>query len=258
MGLIALGIAYAWKRWRIGGLVPLIIHVAYYLSNALGRTSGSRYLLPVDWVTYFYFLTGILFLVQWIGSTPSYFDREDLASRETPTKSKLPKQLPGLLVSGIVILVLGSTIPVVNISFPKRYPALSDQQMIEQLNATQFSQKSGISHDQVTEFLDQPDAVLYFGRLLYPRKFYVSDEKRDGLLFTLLTPEIHEVFLPQNKMIDGPVEEGADVYILGCQKDGYIKGFVTYFVDLNSVIDSDPGFDKIMQINKACSTVVAK
>jgi hypothetical protein len=254
LGLIAFGIMYAWKRWRIGGLVPLIIQVGYYFSNALGRTSGSRYLLPVDWVPYFYFLTGILFLVQWIGSCPSYFDQADTPCKEVPAKIKSQKLLPGLLISGIVILILGSSIPVVNSAFPKRYPVLSDQQLLEQLNASQFSQNTEISQVQITEFLSQPNAVLYFGRLLYPRKYYISDENRDGLLFTLLTPEIHEVFLPQNNLIEGKVDESADVYILGCQKDGYIKAYVTYFVDSNTVIDANPSFGQIEKITKACST----
>jgi hypothetical protein len=126
--------------------------------------------------------------------------------------------------------------------------------LLEQLNASQFSQNTEISQVQITEFLSQPNAVLYFGRLLYPRKYYISDENRDGLLFTLLTPEIHEVFLPQNNLIEGKVDESADVYILGCQKDGYIKAYVTYFVDSNTVIDANPSFGQIEKITKACST----
>jgi hypothetical protein len=40
--LIGLGISAAWQKNRLPGLIPLLINVGYYLSNALGRTSGSR------------------------------------------------------------------------------------------------------------------------------------------------------------------------------------------------------------------------
>ena len=39
--------------------------VGYYLSNALGRTSGSRYLVPTDWVVLFYFGVGLVQLSIW-------------------------------------------------------------------------------------------------------------------------------------------------------------------------------------------------
>jgi len=64
LSLIAIGISAAWKKNKLAGLIPLIINIGYYLSNALGRTSGSRYVLPVDWTLYFYFLLGLAALWQ--------------------------------------------------------------------------------------------------------------------------------------------------------------------------------------------------
>jgi hypothetical protein len=57
--LIVLGITIAWNRHRLIGLVPLAIFVVYNLSNGFARTSGGRYIVPVDWILTIYFLIGV-------------------------------------------------------------------------------------------------------------------------------------------------------------------------------------------------------
>ncbi|RMD61519.1 hypothetical protein D6833_08125, partial [Candidatus Parcubacteria bacterium] len=58
--LIGLGLSAAWKRARWVGLFPLFIQVGYSLSNAVVRNSGWRFILPVEWVTYFYLAVGLM------------------------------------------------------------------------------------------------------------------------------------------------------------------------------------------------------
>lgn len=62
LGLLALGLGWSWRRWRWAGLVPLFVFVVYALSLGFGRTSGSRYLVPLDWLAGFYFGLGLLSL----------------------------------------------------------------------------------------------------------------------------------------------------------------------------------------------------
>ena len=62
LGLLALGLGWSWRRWRWAGLVPLFVFVLYALSLGFGRTSGSRYLVPLDWLAGFYFGLGLLSL----------------------------------------------------------------------------------------------------------------------------------------------------------------------------------------------------
>jgi hypothetical protein len=57
--LIVLGITIAWNRHRLIGLVPLAVFVVYNLSNGFARTSGGRYIVPVDWILTLYFLMGV-------------------------------------------------------------------------------------------------------------------------------------------------------------------------------------------------------
>jgi hypothetical protein len=82
---IMLGISVAWKQKRLAGLAPLAVFLIYNLSNALARTSGGRYIVPMDWIVPLYFMMGILFLVKETAQAANIsllplFDPEELDS----------------------------------------------------------------------------------------------------------------------------------------------------------------------------------
>lgn len=58
--IFSLGVGMAWKRGGLAGLTPLLLFFTYQLSNTLGRTSGGRYIVPVDWVVLVYYLLGFI------------------------------------------------------------------------------------------------------------------------------------------------------------------------------------------------------
>ncbi len=66
--LMGLGIAYAWRKMRWNGLSPLVIYLVYDLSNAVARNSGHRFILPVDWILYFYYGLGAVQLLFYVGA----------------------------------------------------------------------------------------------------------------------------------------------------------------------------------------------
>ena len=241
LGLIALGITYSWKKWRFSGLVPLIINIGYYMSNALGRTSGSRYLLPVDWVAYFYYFVGILFLIQWIGNPVA---NSNLLASNTPAPQKemtAKNHFVLTIVFGIVILVLGASIPIINNSFPKLYPKTSDQEIINKLATTSFYNKAGFTEKQISEFVDQQGGTLVYGRMLYPREDYLNQENNYGLFLTVLTPEIKEVFIPLDQPLNQKISAGSDVLVIGCNKDTYTEGLLTYIFGPDALIEAKGG-----------------
>lgn len=234
--LIAMGVTFAWKKWRFAGLVPLMLNIGYYLSNALGRTSGSRYLLPVDWVTYFYYLAGIFFILTGFQSSD---EGSPLKDSEANAKSSKPAAPLSSWISAGIILLLGVSIPVINASFPKLYPPLNEQQMLDKLASSNFSAKTGYSIDEIENFLSNQDGVLVYGRLLYPRVQDVTNNIHNGLMFTVLSPEIHEVYVPQEKTYTKDISAGQDVFVLGCKKDLYIEAITSYQVTTDEVISSN-------------------
>ena len=56
---ITLGISVAWRQEKLVGLIPLAMFMFYDLSNGFARTSGGRYIVPIDWIVTIYFLIGV-------------------------------------------------------------------------------------------------------------------------------------------------------------------------------------------------------
>ena len=58
--VISIGLAWSWKRWRWAGLVPLLTFLIYCATLGFARVSGSRYIVPINWVVFFYFGIGFV------------------------------------------------------------------------------------------------------------------------------------------------------------------------------------------------------
>lgn len=236
LGLIALGIAFSLKKWHLAGLVPLLLNVGYYLSNALGRTSGSRYLLPVDWVTYFYFLVGIYSIFTFFDILAPLKSEQNTINQNSRENSISKSNRAAGWITAAIILVLGTAIPVVDASFPKLYPQQSEQQIIAKLSATPLVTQTGLSEEQLTDFVSNHNGLILYGRLLYPREYKIPEESGWGIMFTMLTPEIYEIYIQPQPEIDQPIDAGQDVFILGCQQENYIQALAAYLVDSNRTI----------------------
>lgn len=160
----ALGIASAFSRWGLPGLAPLVINLAYTLGNALARNSGGRYNLPVDWIGYFYLAIGIFQIVCWcsllLGNKSSGMPME--ASSTPKTDFVDWKKLS---LTAILILLVGAWIPLTEAIFPQKYTRIEAAQLGEVL--TDWV----VDPNAIQTTATQSDAVILFGRELYPR-FY--------------------------------------------------------------------------------------
>ncbi|MBT6151302.1 MAG: hypothetical protein HOH75_04840, partial [Chloroflexi bacterium] len=61
--IFSFGLFHSWKEWKWGGLTPFLIFLVYCLSLGFARNSGSRYLVPIDWVIYFYYILGLIYII---------------------------------------------------------------------------------------------------------------------------------------------------------------------------------------------------
>jgi len=64
--LLAFGLVYSWHKFHWAGLSPLIIFLGYDLALSLAMTSGSRYIVPIDWIFYFYYGLSVVGIIRWI------------------------------------------------------------------------------------------------------------------------------------------------------------------------------------------------
>jgi len=250
LAILALGIAAAWHSARLAGLVPLILLVGYTLSNALGRTSGSRYLVPVDWVILFYFALGCIQLGMWaavllrspyetaLASTaplaPAVLKRSASPSPHplpgTSTQGWWRVPEPGRLVLGAAALgLVGSSLIWFGSLFPLRYPPLPAPALLQNALARGSLQSAGIAPADLDHFIQDPLAVVVRGKGLYPR-FYDAEEGEPSSRVSAFSATgyprlILHVVGPATTWVLLPLEtapkifpDDRDVTVIGCKK----------------------------------------
>jgi hypothetical protein len=167
--LIAWGAYWLWRKRGFAAFIPLFVFLVYHAANAVARTSGGRYLVPVDWVLVLYYLVGLWEFIFFalcflqlddVVKLPVFGQRESLALRKAPLSRSIVAVLPFFL------LVL--SMPILEASIPQRYPDMTQEELVE----TYFPEHA----DELGVFLAEPRAEILLGRALHPR-FY---EKRQG------------------------------------------------------------------------------
>jgi hypothetical protein len=230
LGVIACGIGWAWKRARWVGLVPAVVFMGYALANGLARTSGSRYLVPMDWVVYFYFCAGLVLLTEvaivWLWGSPPLTTKID-------TGSAVPSGFPYGKAAGISLLFLaiGGLLPLVSVAIPPRYANLSQADLKSKVQQQIDPQTGNFSKSEWDAFLQAPDTVFVEGLELYPRYFQASrgefefydypyeSKEFDRLIVEVLAPAGPKgVILP---VADAPTTfpNGGDILAVGCKNN---------------------------------------
>lgn len=231
--LIALGLGAAWKRARWAGLIPLMVMLAYYVMNSLARTSGGRYIVPVDWVVIVYYFLGIVALLKIVGTL--LFRAQPLIQDLTQFPATvLLNRAAWLRILGVVVsfVLIGSLLPLSVNLYERRFPSLTRAELVRQVRKD--TDGLGLSNQAWRTFLRSPDAVVVQGRALYPRQF----EKDDGfkvsiykfyypkpyprMLFTVIGPS-GETSALLATMQAPALPNTSDVIILGCNESTYVQ-----------------------------------
>jgi hypothetical protein len=227
---ISLGIHFSWKTFGWAGLIPLVIEMAYYLSNALVRTSGSRYLVAVDWVVYLYFLLGIWHVLRSLRLlSPITFEQ----------KTRTGSVFKGFWISLAICLAVGLSLPIMNLAFPSLYHNESNADVYDGLPMEKIESEIGITPAEMQAFYDQPNTVFLFGREIYPA--YLTKEGIPGekaLFFTLLTPGRYDVAIPYGVELTENLPAGEDMIVIGCKQPGeqLVLAYLGYFIQSDQLI----------------------
>lgn len=113
--LVMVGLAWSWRRWKWVGMIPMLSFLVYSLSLALGRTSGSRYLVPIDWIFCFYYVIGFLTILRLF--LPAFFVTVFQPTADVDVvESEQPFAFGAVLA---VVLMLGAVVPVANHLIPE-------------------------------------------------------------------------------------------------------------------------------------------
>jgi hypothetical protein len=231
--IFSIGIGTAWKRVGFVAIVPLTVFLFYNLANAFARTSGGRYIVPVDWVIYFYYAIGLVEIIR-LSISVIGFQTEDFFGGVPANKHDQADRKFNWAKTGLVILpffLMVATLPVIELTSPGENPPATTEPLMQQLDEVSFFTASGLSRLEVEEFLSNPDTLLISGRGFYPRYYsYGQGEpilpgqitaytSRDypRLVFTLLLPDSDKpVVLPFDEpKLNFP--DAAEVIVGGCQ-----------------------------------------
>ena len=218
--LLLIGIATSWKKLRIGGIVPFIMYVGYIISLSVARTSGGRYLVPIDWIVLLYYAVGIVQVSVWVTGILPIHERKI----EKQAKDSTPVRLWIVGIAGL-FLVTGM-IPFVQETIPRSLPT-SDEAV---LPSAEWMEDAGLDPSAIDEFLRRDGAVVRYGKSVYPR-FYQWKEG-DGLgcygarayprlVFELIGDEGTQcVTLPYANMTYDVQLQYSTAVVLGCEGGG--------------------------------------
>jgi hypothetical protein len=222
LAITALGLgAAAQKSARMGAALPVVFFL-YAAANSLARTSGGRYIVPIDWMVILFFGLGLAALLE---AGQAFLKRPtgagESVARQTAKTGWRVKALGVVACFGL----LGGLIPFSQTIHSPRYAALTTNELVERLMPALA--ETQVERPEVERFFRYPSSVILQGRALYPRFFgqgqgFQSWEPYNPveyprMVLVLIGPEP----LHADVVLAGPsqaIRHGSDVIVLGCRE----------------------------------------
>jgi hypothetical protein len=241
---IMLGVSIAWHKLRLPGLTPLAVFIFYNISSGLARTSGGRYLVPMDWIISIHFLLGVFYLVTSFANAVGI--KWELFS-ELPEKniSQGPDSHNFSNTFGILVALfgLGSLIPLSESFYQPRYQDTDVTRALMQHE--QVVVNAGLSINDIDLFLKQTDAELLIGRILYPR--YYPMDRGEIFIYPFVTMGFPRTAFTliglhgdQGVVLPGDIPKhfphAADALVLGCKEEKYLDAVAVILLDDSGAI----------------------
>ncbi len=223
--LIATGISLAYKIKKVTGLAPFYMFLLYHFSNGLARTSGGRYIVPVDWIILLYYAIGLAQVILYLSTKLGLLDTQSDIFASESKSPKIQISPPSIIKAILPFFSLVFLITVFDQAIPQAYTAKTTEELVIEFGS--YS-NSHISETEILSFLVEEDARIIEGRVLYPRfykegqgEIWIQDAhaKKDfsRLSFTMIgTFGRTGVVLDSDKQIDF-FPNASDVIVIGCQ-----------------------------------------
>jgi len=223
LGIIAFGVVIAQQQNKIAGWLPLVVFIIYSGGNALVRSSGWRFSLPVDWIILMYYCIALAYMPARIGTLLQF----EAGSMPNPEGGSHPQHSLVMPVVFSFLFLMGASVPIAERLIPVR-----DFENFTAQTMETFNQTKTLSNSEIAVFLQQKDAVLFSGLALYPR-YYRPDSRiylanapvnYSYLHFWMIGSGDEQVVLPLRNTPSG-IPHTSTVSVLGCKADGYISAW---------------------------------
>lgn len=209
LALLGFGLTTAWHKNGLLGLLPLALTLVYNAWTALFLSSGDRFLVPVDWAVYLYLFLGLLTLTSLVlnglGSGSKNGQTDDgFINRKTETSS-----WRGVLLTAVLILLAGASLPLTELVFPRLYPP------------SNAPQTPGME-------------VTLHGRAIYPRWYDAGEgepgtakmgygESDEARLVFFMVGEANTLVIYPLETAPKSFPNASDVTVIGIWQDGFIR-----------------------------------
>lgn len=252
--IFTVGISRSWDKYKYLGLLPMFFQISYHAANALVRTSGWRYLKPVDWIVFLYFTIGIIEIFNLISNRyiniQLDFNIATINSIKYINENVNISNNRSFFLNATFFLFVSIIISFGPILISDRYENQDENFLYNTVSEVKTS-ISGLYKDELfDDFLLSDNSFIGVGRLLYPRyfssnglsykpskPFYGLDFKRYE--FVLLNDLPSYVYLPLDSYEF--IENGGDAIVLGCKDQGHINALAVILLnEENRVILRSP------------------
>ncbi len=251
--LVAAGMATSYRRWGGLALIPLGLYIGYDLSDALIRSSGWRFILPVDWVIQLYFALGLVFVIKWI---VAFFLPQIVVWESSAPEARIvsPDNSPSgkvawrpLWAAACALLLIGMLLPLSERIFPDRYTSEKKERLLESLSDDELSQ-IGLDKATLERFLSSWSGQAIYGRTLAPKFFSAGENEPwygnwdgrrtragDEMDFMLIGSASTPALLPlqgkETSLSPSTLPHASSVIALGCPRSGFFEVKALFILD---------------------------
>jgi hypothetical protein len=223
LAVIAFGIIVAQQQFKLIGWLPLAVLIVYSGGNALVRTSGWRFSLPVDWIILMYICIALAYLPSQLGKL---LQKEN--SSEPSQAAESPAQRTVFLPVIFALLFLtGASLPIA-----ERVILARDFGNFTVEASAALNKANLLPPARLNTFMQQENAAFISGIALYPRyyepngKLYLPDTPSDYsyLHFVIIGNIVEQIVLPLQAAPHG-IPHTIAVSVIGCKDSGYISAW---------------------------------
>jgi hypothetical protein len=230
LALAALGIGAAAQKSARAGMALPAVFVIYAGANALARTSGGRYVVPIDWILFLFLGLGLWVLVE----ASSMFFKRPADAGESVGKGQPAANAPknahwAVKVGGVMVAfgLIGGLIPLAQELHPPRYQRMGQEALLDAIGG--FLPQLGIQRQAAETFLQDENAVILQGMALYPRFFAqgegvpswkpYSRAEYPRTIFVLIGPQAKHFVMVLPGLVPERLPHKSDVIVLACKRE---------------------------------------
>jgi hypothetical protein len=232
--LIGLGISASIRSYGLSGLLPVFFFVGYNFTDALGQTSGGRYIVPADWIIIVYFVIGLFQVCLWF-LYPSDGGNSTAFGDLVPLDENGPQALSGLrgmFASILLLFFAGMFLIIPDYIFTRKFENLNKNQLVQDIARYDLLDKQAY----IEKILDSRNGIVVMGQIMYPR-YYLAGSGEISYYYPYKPLDYSRLAFyligddgTKNVLLAGSLPKGltntSSAIIVGCRERNYIDAAV--------------------------------